>query len=96
MQRITERQLKGSIERLNIITGNPVEPYISNPETKRYEPQAGCYHLDIAYGGYRLVRMSSKTGCSGVSDITGRGTKRELYEQIHAMINILYNEGVAK
>jgi len=39
----------------------------------RYEPNAGCYLLDWAYGGVKLSRMSSKDGCTGQSDPISMG-----------------------
>ena len=87
--RITEKDLEGACLRLNQITGSPVAPYLNNPETGKYEPQAGCYHLSHAYGGVCLHRMSMTPGCSGVDSPlrTGHIPKRELFGLIHAFIN---------
>ena len=44
------------------------------------------FDLDFANGGVRLVRMYE-----GVSSyVSVRGTKREIYHTIEAMINVLY------
>ena len=88
MERITKKQLNGAIERLNIATGNPVEPY--KREGDRYKAQVGCYHLDCAYGGYSLVKMSNERG--GVTTIAGRGTKREIFDHVWCVLNVLYQE----
>ncbi len=45
---------------------------------------AGNYHLDQAYGGYRLVRMCEG---GGVRDISPRGTKRETYVFCRAFLD---------
>jgi hypothetical protein len=44
----------------------------------------GSFQLDIAYGGYALVRVESASG--GVSEILSRGTKKELYQRISDML----------
>lgn len=82
--KITARDLEGVIRRLNTVTGQPQEPYSKGSDGK-YHPNAGCYHLEQAYGGYRLVQMCS-TG-SGTSNVTPRGTKAEVYHFIHAYLD---------
>jgi hypothetical protein len=86
MKRITEKDLQAAIDRLNRLTGMPSTPYAKVGD--RFEPQAGCYLLECAYGGYQLGRMSLTPGCSGQSTPIGGGfcTKRELYEKLHAYI----------
>jgi hypothetical protein len=81
MNRITEKQLQAVVDRLNRITGSPLEPYIGG------EAQIGNYHLSHAYGGVCLHRMYNEGG--GVSSplSTGHITKRELMGLLHAYIN---------
>jgi hypothetical protein len=81
MNRITEKQLQAVVDRLNRITGSPLEPYIGR------EAQIGCYHLSHAYGGVCLHRMHNESG--GVSSplSTGHVSKRELLGLLHAYIN---------
>jgi len=86
--RTTERELKQLIGFLNRRCGYPEEPY-SQDESGKFHPNANVYHLDIAYGGYRLSQMSSTEGCTGTSDISPRLTKGELARWIRA-----YTEGV--
>ncbi len=85
--RITDKDLQGMCNRLNRITGMPSEPYAKDADGT-YKPQAGNYHLDHAYGGVSLSRMSLTAGCTGVSKPLNHGycTKRELYDQIYAFI----------
>lgn len=83
MERITESNLKALVLRINEATGSPVEPYTKQPGG-RYKARIGNYHLDIAYGGYALDRMVNDGG--GVSVIIGRGTKRELWDKMHAFL----------
>jgi hypothetical protein len=85
MNRITEKQLQSVVDRLNRITGSPLEPYAKVDD--KYVAQIGCYHLSHAYGGVCLHRMHNESG--GVSSplSTGHITKRELLGLIHAYIN---------
>lgn len=77
--RITEKQIEVSIDRLNVLTGNPSKPYSRN------KANIGNYHLSCAYGGYALHQMIND--CGGVNDIfNGYKTKRELFNLIHAFI----------
>ena len=77
--RITEKDLRAVIDRINMVTGSPAKPYVDG------KPQAGCYHLSGAYGGVALHRMA-RTG-TGVTDIFyGHGTKRELYDKMQAWL----------
>ena len=79
--RITLSNLEAIILRLNRATGSPEQPYVGN------QPQALCWHLGGAYGGYQLQRMSEKPGCTGVTTLGGYGTKRELWDRVHAMLD---------
>lgn len=81
MNRITEKQLQAVVDRLNRITGSPMQPYID------CKAQIGNYHLDHAYGGVCLHRMVNDGG--GVSSplSTGHITKRELFNLMHAYIS---------
>jgi len=83
--RITEKDLKNMLARINKEAGYPLEAYTKDEEG-RYQPNAGTYLLDYAYGGVRLSQMSMKQGCTGQRDITGRGTKRETYERMTAFL----------
>ncbi len=77
--RITDKELRAVIDRINVVTGSPAKPYVDG------KPQAGCYHLSGAYGGVALHRMAC-TG-TGVHDIFyGHGTKRELYDKMQAWL----------
>lgn len=81
--KITQKDLKAVCERLNNLTGNPVEPY-KNVDGK-FVSQIGCYHLSGAYGGYALNRMCNEAG--GCSDIFGyHMPKAELYRLMQAYI----------
>ena len=97
--RISKKDLENVVSRINHIAGTPQEPY-SMVEGK-YKPNAGCYHLSGAYGGYSLVQMSSRDGCSGVRNVlnTGYVPKRELYDAMQAYISGLIDcadRGIAK
>ena len=87
MNRITEKQLQCVVDRINTVTGNPLESWKQVTESsgkRRNIAQVGHYHLDWAYGGVMLCQMMNTGG--GVVTITGRGTKRECYDQMHAFL----------
>lgn len=83
MNRITEKILQSKVDYLNELTGNPLKPYALSDDGT-YKPCAHNYHLDFAYGNVALTQMMT-TG-TGVRTILGRTTKRELYDQICALI----------
>ena len=84
MKRITEKQLKGIVKRLNELTGNPTETYTKIDD--KFIANIGNYHLDSAYGGHSLVQLSNDGG--GVRSVSNIGfaPKRELYNWIYAYI----------
>jgi len=77
--RITDRDLEGALETLNKTFGYK-RKYIKS----KAEYKGKSYTLDYSYGGVRLD-VYGKTG-SGVSTVSGRGTKKEIYNYIWAMI----------
>lgn len=78
--RVTEKQLQAIVDRINRITGSPLEPYANG------KAQIGNYHLSHAYGGVCLHRMHNDGG--GVSSplSVGHVTKRELANLMYAYI----------
>ena len=88
--RITERDLKAVVNRINQITGSPLEPY-TKQDDGGFKANPGNYHLDHAYGGVSLKRMCNEGG--GVSDVINSGytTKRDLYNLMQAYIRGLEN-----
>lgn len=81
MQRVTEKQLQSIVDRINRITGSPMEPWTNG------KANIGNYHLSHAYGGVCLHRMSTNGG--GVSSplSTGHIPKRELAGLLYAFIS---------
>ena len=80
---ITDKMVKAKIEELNKITGQSTEGY-TRKEDGSVVANVGTFVLDKNAGGYSLERIMNTSG--GVSDILPRGTKRELYNQIKAII----------
>lgn len=78
--RITESQLQSVVDRINRITGSPMNPYADG------KAQVGNYHLSYAYGGVCLHRMSNEGGGVSAPLCGGHVTKRELYGMMHAYI----------
>lgn len=84
MQRITQKNLETSVAMLNRITGSPQETYTR--VDGKYRANIGNYHLDGAYGGWKLVRIVSEGG--GITDVLHCGfvSKRELFNLMGAYI----------
>lgn len=84
MYRITEKMLQSLCDELNKAIGSSLKPRIDG------KPQADCYYLNYAYGGVALHRMgkeSNGAGASWVTEVFGRGTKREIWEQMQAFMD---------
>lgn len=79
--RITTARLERAIEALNEAFGYPSAPY--RREGDRLIAQPNNFHLAGAYGGYRVEQMCEG---GGSRDVTGFGTKREVYDQVQAML----------
>lgn len=81
MDRITEKHLDGAVNRLNLLHG------MDKPKWGT----VGMFVLDGAYGGWKLARLVSAGG--GQDDISSGGfvSKRELWNQIQAMISLHYS-----
>ena len=79
MNTITMKNLEGALKRLN------------NGEESAYN-KVGCYVLDGAYGGWKLAQIVNEQG--GQSDISCGGfvSKRELWNQIQAIISYRYSQ----
>jgi len=85
MERITQRDLEGLCDVVNDAKGFERRPYGERTK-KGCNPNPNVYHLNYAYGRVQLVQMSPEKGCTGVSEVFGYGTKRELYGQMRAFI----------
>lgn len=78
MERITEKQLDGAVARLNRMNG------MENPKYGT----VGMYVLDGAYGGWKLAQIVSEGGGQRDVSVGGFMSKRELWNQIQAIINV--------
>lgn len=87
--RITRAHLDAIVTRINSLAGMPPAPFYADAEG-RYHAAEGCFHLEEAYGGTRMLRMV-RDGGSGTQDITGRMSRRELYHALHA-----YRDGLSE
>lgn len=86
MDRITDKHLAALCERLNKLTDSPLVPYAMNEERTHHIAQVGNFHISRAYGGACLHRMSNTSGGVSCPLNAGHVPKRELYEQMRAMI----------
>jgi len=88
MNTITKSDLQAVVDRINRVTGSPLEPYSRTGEVpnQTYKANIGNYHLSGAYGGHALHQMQNDGG--GVRDIFGMGhvSKRELYNLMHSFL----------
>lgn len=83
MKRITERDLKQVVDRINVIKGQNISAYTKT--AKGLKANVGTYLLSSAYGGWSLQRLDNKSG--GVETIIhGYVPKRELYDKMQAFI----------
>lgn len=84
MQRITNKDIKLALNRINLALGRETEPY-TKLEDGTYRCNIGNFHEYSAYGMVGLHEMSNTGG--GVRSHGQLGTKRELYDRIHAMLD---------
>lgn len=83
MNRITISNLEGLVRRINIAAGTPQAPYTK--EGGSFRVNVGNYHLDSAYGGWKLAQTVNEHG--GERNITeGYVSKRELWGQLQAFL----------
>jgi len=81
MNRITVKDLRPMLYRLNSITQNPQEPVANG----KFQP--GCYTLSEAYGGVALVQIKNTGGAEHDVFRTGHIKKRELYDKLTAFLD---------
>ena len=83
--RIKISDLEAVLRRINEATNNPTEPWTPQEGSPNLRASVGTYVLDFAYGGVRLCQITSDGGAQ--RDVTGRGTKREVYNLMHAFLS---------
>ena len=84
MNRITDKDLQGTVDYLNRLTDSPDTPYTRIDD--KLQANIGNYHLSHAYGGVKLHHMVNEGGGVREPISTGYTTKRDLYNQMHAFI----------
>ena len=81
--RISKAKLRQIVDALNVTLGQPTEAWTRQPDgTLKASP--GVFVIDAAYGGYRLGRIVNESG--GQADVSDRGSARELYVYVRAML----------
>jgi hypothetical protein len=80
--RITNKMLDILADRINKLAGTPMT--YMNKETR--EINIGHYHLDCAYGGYKLVQTDNNGGGIHTISESGYTTKRNLYNEMRMFI----------
>ena len=89
---ITIKDLRARVDHLNRVLGKPLHHSVTNSEGKYLHAAVGNFHLEGAYGGWKLVQIVNEAG--GVRDIsTGYRSKREVYEFLNAYLDGIH-EGV--
>ena len=82
MTRATLTSLQACVDRLNRVTGSPLEPWTR--VDGECAANIGNFHLDISYGQPAVYRMSNEFG--GCQCIVSRGTKAQVQEGIWNVI----------
>lgn len=84
MNRITVKDLRAAVTRLNLELGMPAE-YSSPRVEGRFNANIGHYHIGQAYGGYSLEQVSNTSG--GINSVFNCGyvPARDLYNRIQGM-----------
>lgn len=82
--RITEKDLKSVVDRINSMTCSPMEPYIR--QDGRAIAQVGNYHIEGAYGGWQLCRIVNENGAITNVFNCGFVSKKEIYNLMQAFI----------
>jgi len=91
--RITDADLKNLCNRINKLTGSPIEQY-TFWDDGHYHSNIGNYYISGAYGGVKLERIvNDGGGCQDISH-NGFGTKRELYTWMDAFLRGLESRSV--
>ena len=86
MNRITMKCLEALIQRINRTAKTPLTYCEVNENKSIKKINIGHYHLDSAYGGWKLVQTDNESG--GIRTIThGYISKKELYYQLLAFIS---------
>ena len=84
MSQIKISNLEALIKTINLVTKSPETPYTRNKDgTSTRNP--GNYHLDGAYGGWKLDRILESGGVHNVLEC-GFETKKHLYELMQAYL----------
>lgn len=81
--RITIEQIKAVIDWLNQELNRPLKPY-ENIDGK-LTAQIGNFHLYQAYGAFGLNEMRNENG--GIRTVIHLGTKKELFNSIHRLLD---------
>jgi hypothetical protein len=83
MTKVSIKDLEKIIALINKATNNPSE------YRGEFKPNIGHYHLDSAYGGYKMVQTTNEGG--GVRAITnGYVPKRDLYNELRMFLQGIY------
>jgi hypothetical protein len=79
-----KKELESLVDLINISTNSPVHPWTRTADGLR--ANIGNYHIDHAYGGVQLNRMSNVSG--GVTAPLGLDfcSKREMAEKLRAFL----------
>ncbi len=82
--RITIKMLEARVNQLNNWLGYPTEHWKPYRVDGNLVANPNHYYIGMAYGGYRLEQLCNEGG--GARDISPRGTKRETWDYVTAMI----------
>ena len=83
MERITIKHLYIDVALLNRAAGEYLQSWEQDAQGQ-WRANVGTFIIDRSNGGFQLERIATEGG--GVSDISPRGTAREIHEFIQAML----------
>jgi len=86
MERITIKTLRAVCDRLNRVTGSPMEYAQPHQPGVPFCSNIGNYHISQAYGGYCLHRVHNTGGGVSTPLSGGHIPARDLYERMHAYL----------
>ncbi len=83
---ITKIMLTEQVERLNVLTSNPLTPWTLVKTGREVTANIGNYSLDWAYGGVQLQQVCTESGGITHPLNTGYATKKVCFDAIYDFI----------
>ncbi len=85
MQRISIYHIQAAVNRLNKLTGQPMEPYTLD-DKGMLRANIGNYHISEQYGGVQICQMCNQDGGTSTPMSSMYAPKRDCLNMLHAYI----------